>query len=68
MSYFMSIYVVSMSRRGGQAKRLVLEGNWWFLNRDMEDRVICDVMDVLDIPQGSYPESFIALSLFLTEL
>ena len=30
--------------------------------------VIYDVIDVLCRPQGSYPESFVALSLFLTEI
>ena len=35
---------------------------------DLEDRVIHDIMDVLGRPQGSYPESFVSLSLFLAEL
>ena len=30
--------------------------------------VIHDVLDVLCRPQGSYPESFVALSLFLAEI
>ena len=35
---------------------------------DMEDRVIFDNMDDLGRPQGSYPESFVSLSLFLAEI
>ena len=35
---------------------------------DLEDRVILDDMDDLDRPQGSYPESFVSLSLFLAEV
>ena len=31
-------------------------------------RVIHDVLDVLGRPQGSYPESCVALSLFLAEI
>ena len=34
----------------------------------MEDRVIRDNMDDLGRPQGSYPESFMSLSLFLAEI
>ena len=39
-----------------------------FLTRDLEDRVILDTMDDLGGPQGSYPEGFMSLSLFLTEI
>ena len=35
---------------------------------DLEDRVILDVMDDLGRHQGSYPESFVSLSLFLAEI
>ena len=35
---------------------------------DLEDRVILDNMDDLGRPQGSYPESFVSLSLFLAEI
>ena len=31
-------------------------------------RVINDVLDVVGRPQGSYPESFVSLSLFLAEI
>ena len=34
----------------------------------MEDRVILDTMDDLGGPQGSYPEGFVSLSLFLAEI
>ena len=34
----------------------------------MEDRVILDDMDDLGRPQGSYPEGFVSLSLFLAEI
>ena len=35
---------------------------------DLEDRVILDNMDDLGRPQGSYPEGFVSLSLFLAEI
>ena len=31
-------------------------------------RVIHDVLDVVDKPQGSYPESFVSISLLLAEI
>ena len=31
-------------------------------------RVIHDILDVVGRPQGSYPESFVSLSLFLAEI
>ena len=36
--------------------------------RNLEDRVILDDMDDLGGPQGSYPEGFVSLSLFLGEI
>ena len=39
-----------------------------FLTGDMEDRVILDTMDDLGGPQGSYPEGFVSLSLFLAKI
>ena len=36
--------------------------------RDLEDRIILDNMDDLGRPQGSYPEGFVSLSLFLAEI
>ena len=35
---------------------------------DVEERVILDTMDDLGGPQGSYPEGFMSLALFLTEI
>ena len=41
----------------------VLGGHWGFLRGHLDDRVILDVMDILGRPQGSYPESFVLISL-----
>ena len=49
----------------GGVKKGVLGGRLVFLTGDMEDRVIFDTMDDLGEPQGSYPDSFVSLSLFL---
>ena len=51
----------------------VKKGDTWrtlmgFLTGDLEGRVILDTMDVLGGPQGSYPEGFVSLSLFLAEI
>ena len=54
--------------RNGGLRMEVLGGHWQFLIRVIEDRVIHNIMDVLCRPQGSYPESFVALSLFLAEI
>ena len=56
-----------MSGRGGQ------EGGSWrtfggFLMGDLENGVILEVMDDLGRVQGSYPEGFVELSLFLAEI
>ena len=53
--------------------KCVRKGGTWrtlmgFLTGDLEDRVILDTMDDLGGPQGSYPEGFMSLSLFLTEI
>ena len=37
-------------------------------NIDLEDRAILDTMNDLGRPPGSYPEGFVALSLFLAEI
>ena len=39
-----------------------------FLTGDLEDRVILEAMDDLRKVQGTYPEGFVALSLFLAEI
>ena len=41
----------------------VLGGCWGFPTRDLENRVILDVMDDLVRPQVRYPESFMLISL-----
>ena len=46
-----------MSRRG------YLEDVGGFLTRDMEDRVIPDVMNDVLLPQGRYPKNFMPISL-----
>ena len=56
-----------MSGRAGQ------EGGTWrtlggFLTEDLEDGVILEVMDDLGKVQGSCPEGFLELSLFLAEI
>ena len=57
-----------MSGRGRGLRRGLLGGRYGFLTGDMEDRVILDTMDDLGGPQGSYPEGFMSLSLFLAEI
>ena len=42
---------------------VVLGGHSGFLTRDMEDRVIPDVMSDVYLPQGRYPENFKLISL-----
>ena len=63
-----SWYIYWKCVKNGRSFMLVLGGHWGFLTGDLEDRVILDVMDVLGRPQGSYPESFVSLSLFLAEI
>ena len=63
----MLISLLEVCQEGGSRRR-VLGGRWGFLTGDMEDRVILDTMDDLCGPQGSYPEDFLSLSLFLAEI
>ena len=51
-----------MPGRGG-SRRGVLGGHWGFLTKDMEDRVIPDVMSYVFLPQGRYPKNFMLISL-----
>ena len=51
------IFIKIVSRRG------VLGGHLRFLIRDLEDRVILDVMEDVFLPQRRYPESFMWISL-----
>ena len=41
----------------GEVRKGVLGGHWWFLTRDMDDRVIPDIMNDVLLLQGTYPES-----------
>ena len=50
-----------MSGRGGQ-EGWYLEDVGRFLTRDMEDRVILDVINDVFLPQGRYPENFVLIS------
>ena len=45
-----------MSRRG------VLGGHWGFLTRQIEERVISDVMNHVFLHQGRYPLNFVLIS------
>ena len=65
--YFVLISQLEVCQEGG-VKKGGLGGRWGFLMRDLEDRVILDDMDDLGRPQGSYPEGFVSLSLFLAEI
>ena len=65
---FVLISQLEVCQEGGGSRRGVLGGRWGFLTRDMEDRVILDTMNDLGGPQGSYPEGFVSLSLFLAEI
>ena len=38
---------------------------WRMLTKDLEERVILDVMEVFARPHGSFHESFVSLSLIL---
>ena len=49
-----------MSGRG--VKKGVLGGCLGFLTRDIEDRVIPDIMNHVFLPQGRYPENFLLIS------
>ena len=49
-----------MSGRG-RSRRGVLGGRCGFLTRDMEDRVIPDVMNDVFLSQRTYPENFVLI-------
>ena len=55
-------YLNWMSVRKGGSRREVLGGCLGFLTRDMEDRVIPDVIYDVFLPQGRYPENFVLIS------
>ena len=58
---FVSISQLEVCQEGG-VKKGVLGGCWGFLTRDMEDRVIPDVMNDVFLPLGRYPENFVLIS------
>ena len=64
---FMLISQFKVYEEGG-SKRGVLGGHRGFLSGEVDDRIIYDILDVLCRPQGSYPESSMALSLLLVEI
>ena len=45
-----------------RSRRGVLGGRWEFLTRDMDDRVIPDVIPDVLLPQGRYSENFVLIS------
>ena len=55
---FVLISLLEVCQEGGGSRRGVLGGRWGFLTRDMEDRVIPDIMNHVFLPQGRYPENF----------
>ena len=64
----MLISVLEVCQEGGGQEGGYLEDIGGFLTEDLEDGVILEVMDDLGRVQGSYPEGFVALSLFLVEI
>ena len=64
---FVLISLLEVCQEGGP-RREILGGCLGFLMGHLEDRVILDDMDDLGRPQGSYPEGFVSLSLFLAEI
>ena len=57
----MSISQLEVCQEGGSRKG-VLGGHRGFLTREMEDRVIPDVMNDVFLPQGRYPEKCVIIS------
>ena len=55
-------------RQEGVSRRGVLGGCWGFLTRDMDDRVIPNIMNDVLLPWGSYPENFRSISLSAVKL
>ena len=51
--------ILEVCQEGG-SRRVVLGGQLRFLNRDMEDMVVPDVMHVF-LPQGRYPDNFMLI-------
>merc|ERR1712219_58665 len=59
---FVPISLLEVCQEGG-SRRGVLGGRWGFLTRDMEDRVIPDIMNDVYLPLRRYPENFMLISL-----
>ena len=66
LKFCVDILIRSLSKGG--SRRGALGGNRGLLMGHLEDRVILDNMDDLGSSQGSYPESFVSLSLLLGEI
>ena len=58
---FMLISLFEVCQEGGGSRRRYLEDFCGFLTKDMEDRVIPDVMNDVVLPQGKYPENFVLI-------
>ena len=58
----MLISQLEVCQEGG-SRSGALGGRWGFLTRDMEDKVITEVMNDVYIPQGRYPENFMLIAL-----
>ena len=58
---FVLVSQLEVCQEGG-SRRGVLGGHWGFLTRDMEDRVIPDVMYHVFLPLGRYPDNFVLIS------
>ena len=56
-------YLYYMCFKNGGPFMRVLGRHWVFRRGELEYRVILDIMDILGRPKGSYPESFVLISL-----
>ena len=52
----------------GGSRRGILGAHLWFLNEDMDNRVIVDIMDNVLLPQQRYPEVSVPISPLLTDM
>ena len=60
---FVLTSLLEFYQEGGGVKKGVLGGRWGILTKDMEDRVVPNIMNHVLLPQGSYPENFVLISL-----
>ena len=56
-------YLYRKCVKKGGSRMGVLGRHWGFLTIDLEDRVILEIMDDLDLPQGRYPDIFLFIPL-----